>query len=394
MRDYQDDALKIAYYKQEIIKEMSRLGMAPNQLGIKQRLEEIDEKVAIFRYASNDKGEKIDVAALKTAFTAIAMDLSILYKAIVTYRRNELLQLSEYVDTRLSALEQTATQYETALSNDLACTSLGKAIYVQTSNYQWTYNNGIFKLPMPDIATLENKKLCFLLGATDNVKGNTLLKFTMKDIKYVCSPFDISTKTIATPTADNLTEYTFTRNNDLTAGSLLLLNCDKLTVLPEKKYTILAGKGKLLQTTATTKNIASCNMHETIASDNVSTFTFTVYKGTFLRIDTTAEPDWSNINVNAEVKSNTIQQVKLKMPKGSAWKVTTDGTVYAYCEDGVVTNKKLYYPGNEAGSITDFLVLEKETDKKITISNVSVEITADTAVFPSISYIAIKEASV
>ncbi len=159
MRDYQDDALKIAYYKQEIIKEMSRLGMAPNQLGIKQRLEEIDEKIAIFRYASNDKGEKVDVAALKTAFTAIAMDLSILYKAIVTYRRNELLQFSEYVDTRLSALEQTATQYETALSNDLACTSLGKAIYVQTSNYQWTYNNGIFKLPMPDIATLENKKL-------------------------------------------------------------------------------------------------------------------------------------------------------------------------------------------------------------------------------------------
>lgn len=394
MRDYQEDALKIAYYKKEIIKEMARLGMAPNQLGIKQRLDEIDEKIAIFRYASNDKGEKVDIAALKTAFAAIAMDLSILYKAIITYRRNELLQLSEYVSTRIAALEQTATQYETALSNDLACTSLGKAIYVQTSNYNWTYNNGIFDLPLSDITTLENKKLCFLLGATDEVKENTLLKFTMNGTEYACKPFDVSAKTVATPVADNLTEYTFTRSGDLAAGSLLLLNCGGLTADAEKKYTILAGKGKLLQANSTSKETISCNMHETISSDNASTFTFTIYKGTFMRIDTTAEPSWSNIDVNTEIKTGTVQQVKLKMPKGSAWQVTTDGTVYAYCEDGIVTNGNLYYPSSEAGSISDFLILEKEADKEIILSDISLQISADTAVFPAISYIAIKEASV
>ena len=393
MRDYQEDAMKIAYYKKEIIKEMARLGMAPNQLGIKQRLEEIDEKIAIFRYTSSDKGKKVDVAVLKTAFSAIVTDLTFLYKAIVNYRRNELTQLNEYIETRLTALEQTATQYETALSNDLAVTSLGTAIYVRTGNYNWTYDNGIFNLPLPEIKTLENKKLCFLLGTADNVKENTLLKFTMNGTAYSCLPFDIAAKAIATPAADNLAEYSFTRSEELAAGSMLLLNCEGLTADASKNYTVLGGKGKIKTVTAFSKSISSCNMHETITADNASTFTFTIYKGSFLRIDTTAEPDWSNINVNTEIKPDTIQQVKLKMPKGSAWQLVSDGTIYACCEAGIVTNNRLYYPGDEADSQTDFLVLEKAADKEIILSDVSVEITANTAVFPVLSYIAVKEAS-
>ena len=392
MGRYQEDALKLEYYKTEMIKEMARLGMSPNQLGITQRLAFIDEKLSVYRYSANKSGQQIDTKALKSAFNAIAMDLVVLYQAIINYRRSELKELKEFVEAKLSSMEKAADQYEVALSNDLACSALGKAIYIQTSNYNWSYRNGLFTLLLPNIKTSQNKALYFFLGAEEETRENALLSFTMDEESYAAMPFGDATRAVKTTKADNTKTYNFTKNTELSSGSILI-NCDGLAVDKDKRYTILAGKNYCLQDVGLTQQEIHCNMHESIPSDVNSEFSFTVYGGTYLRIDTSAAPIWSNLDTNKEVAIKKLQEVKFSMPLNSAWQIMSDGTVYAYSSTGVIEENKLYCPSSKAGNMTDFLVLEKEEDKVITLSDIKVTIASGTAEFPLINYIAIKEAA-
>lgn len=389
--EFDTEIEKIKYYKEKISQELVKTGIHVDNDAINKRLEAINTSLAIFQYKDIEEKSAFDIDKFNTDFECIYADLEILYKLVYKYCINEYEKIKAYAENHLTNLEATARKYETRTKFETGSTSLGETIFFQTSGFDKDTENEVTKVDLGSIDVAPATRVACLIDA-DNVNDKQVI-FNIGG--QTCLPYSFNHDYVTIPGERKKNIYNYTVSDNIKATAMRVMNIDSFTPSQNNTYEIFAGENMI-------KNISGNNIEIVDLSSKVSIscyaestgktgkVTFYIKNGSYAKFDFAYKPAYTNFSGTYVDNLDDVAFFEIDYSNITVFSLTTDGTIYADKETGIIKDNFLYYP-NVLENVTKYNVVEY-VDEKTTTINISVSINGqDTENGPVINMIALKQ---
>ena len=124
--DYLDVEQKINYHKEQIIKEFIKKGIYPNNELIANKLNDINNYLALFKNYNIPEGTFFDTAKLNEQVKLIYNDFIILYDILYKLQQKEYYNLQCYINSYINEFYSIVKLYKDKSDYDTHHTSLDK----------------------------------------------------------------------------------------------------------------------------------------------------------------------------------------------------------------------------------------------------------------------------
>lgn len=354
---YADQKKKIEYYSSRIIQDFARKGIYPDDRRISSQIANINTMSSILQYIEVGRNESFDTSKFNEDMLRIWQDLKILYELAyeITVKDYEELQL--WCETYLSELQNMASTYRYKTSLELNSTYLGTTIFHQSSGFNVINNNGTVKINLGSIKTEEQAKLACIFNCDEVQQRNVI--FTFKDQEGLlsnCSPYDYNHDFFLVPGQLKKNTYNVTLSGENVRTSFVCTPSSldgKLSY--NNKYKLYGGEGYVsfnYLSKVYTKKVPGIPVELT----NGGIAVFYILDGTYATFEFSTTPRSKNFEGLKISDMKHCHKVVIEHDSYLSFDFATDGTIYATCQDGRITDGELIYPA--ADKISDILIEE------------------------------------
>ena len=385
---YRDAALKINYYKTQIMQELTKRGIYPDDITVQSRVNNIDDRLAVFQYMESQPGTEFDTEKFNTDMERVGQDLKFLYQLVYTMAIKEYVQLKSYVDCHLSELEDLAKKYSYKTKLEIGSTALGKTILYQANGYNLKLQDTWATVSLGSVTVNKGSHLACIFDADNILPENVIFSFDGSN----CSPYSYNRDFFKVPGEAK----SIARSYDLPEGSLITsafpINIIDFKPTANSQYVIFGGKDKISYNDGTNEvqyvNKQQGNPCTLRSSGRIE---FYVYGGSFISFDFSKQPIGKNFSDTSINNLKKRHKIVIECDADFSFDFVTDGQIYAVRQDGIIKNNKLYFPS--AVQLYDFFVEEFLPGETLTYKNVTVTISGIGSEAVDINAIAIKELS-
>lgn len=389
---YADQKKKIEYYSSRIIQDFARKGIYPDDRRISEQISNINTMSSILQYIEVGRNELFDTDKFNEDMLRIWQDLKILYELAyeITVKDYEELQL--WCETHLSELQNMASTYRYKTSLELNTTYLGTTIFYQSSGFNVTNSNGTVKINLGTVETEEQAKLACIFNCDEIQRQNVIFMFKDQNgLISNCSPYDYNHDFFSVPGQLNKNTYNVTLSGENVRTSFICTPeslSGKLSY--SHKYKLYGGEGYISFNyfskvyTKKTPGIPAELTDGGIA-------TFYILNGTYANFEFSTIPKSKSFEGLTISDMKHCHKVVIEHDDYLNFDFTTDGIIYATCQEGRITDGELIYPA--ADKISDIFIEEYSVGDKVKY-DVSVLISpVRSGNVPVINAIAIKQLS-
>lgn len=385
---YRDAVFKVDFYKAQIMQELTKRGVYPDQITVQNRVNSIDDRVAVFRYLQAKAGSEFDTEKFNQDMALIWQDLYFLYKLVYELTVKEYVNLKAYADSHLAELEDMARKYHYKTQLEIGSTSLGKTIFFQASGYNTKYKQDTAVVSLGPISANKGSRLACILDANNVSADKVVFSFDGQN----CSPHGYNKDFFTVPGEAKTTTYNYSLPANQLINSAFQLNIAGFTPKVKSQYIVFGGKDTVaVYDTSRILTLVTKTQGSPCVIAKPGRVEFYVSGGSFINFDFAKQPLSKNFTGTTITNLKKRHRIVLECDKDFTFNFVTDGQVYAVKENGVIKDSKLYYP--TAVQLHDFLIEEflpgeivKYNDVKVTIIGIGTDPV-------SINTVAIKELS-
>lgn len=389
---YADQKKKIEYYKARIIQDFARKGIYPDDSRISSQISNINTMSSILQYIDVGRNESFDADKFNEDMLRIWQDLKILYELAyeITVKDYEELQL--WCETYLSELQNMASTYRYKTSLELNSTYLGTTIFYQSSGFDITNNNGTVKINLGTVVTEEQAKLACIFNCDDVRQRDVIFMFEDQNgLISNCSPYDYNHDFLSVPGQLNKNTYSVTLSGENVRTSFICTPeslSGKLSY--NNKYKLYGGEG-YIAFNYISKVYAQKIPGVPAELTEGGMATFYILNGTYATFEFSATPRSKNFEGLKISNMKHCHKIVIEHDSYLSFDFVTDGTIFATCQDGRITDGELMYPA--ADKINDIFIEEYSVGDKVAY-NVSVLVSpVRNGNVPVINAVAIKQLS-
>lgn len=385
---YRDAVLKVDFYKAQIMQELTKRGVYPDEITVQSHVNSIDDRVAVFSYLQAKAGSEFDTEKFNQDMALIWQDLYFLYKLVYELTVKEYVNLKAYADSHLAELEDMARKYYYKTQLEIGSTSLGKTIFFQASGYNTKYKQDTAVVSLGSISANKGSRLACILDANNVSADKVVFSFDGQN----CSPYSYNKDLFYIPGETKTTTYDYSFPANQLINSAFQLNIAGFTPKVKSQYIVFGGKDTVaVYDTSRILTLVTKTQGSPFVIAKPGRVEFYVYGGSFINFDFAKQPLSKNFTGTTITNLKKHHRIVLECDKDFTFNFVTDGQVYAVKENGVIKDSKLYYP--TAVQLHDFLVEEFLPGEIVKYNDVKVTIVGIGADPVSINTVAIKELS-
>lgn len=386
---YTDEIYKINYYKQRIIESLSRSGIFPSDILIKERLDNINTALAIFQYTKNKEGAAFDTEKFNEDFRQIYDDLLILYKLAYQICIDDFEKIKSFTETHLLELEELARSYEYKTKLEIDSTSLGETIFFQANGFKIKQENGIATIDLGTIDANNGSKLACIFDCDTVNDEQVVFSFDGNN----CTPYSYNKDFLRVPGEIFMKKYEYTIPDGAINNNAIEMFVDNFIPDNQNKYIIYGGSNTISTILGTSRTFYNKVEGVPVKVFGGGRIVFYVLGGTSISFDFSSQPIRTNFSGTRIDNLKKHHKIVIEYYGDFTFDYYTDGKVYGSRETGIIKDNKLYYPN--ADSLADFLIEEYKKGNATTFKDVTVTVSDLFTGDPiKINTIAIKELSV
>lgn len=365
---YQDIELKINYHREKIIQSFIKKGIYPDNRIIQARLNSIEMRSSIFKSPQIKEGSNFNVAEMNDCIKNIYEDLSILYNLLYKITVLEYKKLSNYINSHLKELNDTAIMYLKRAELESYTTAIGESIFFQEKEFDIELSDTNTIISLGEIEIEDTSKLACIANINNIEHSNAVFKFNNIDNSDVllCNSYSYNHDTLLIPGEQQIKEYSYEIQDSQKINGLLELNIYPKST--DGSFLTLAGKGKILYKKADEDGEI---IEETPVAINALSFSghsyidFFVVGGSSISFRFNQKPISANFNYSESTIENLdyIHHFFIECDDNFSFDFELDkGSVYAYKENMIINQNAFYYSGQI--ELNDFLVVQYLPGKK------------------------------
>lgn len=396
MEIYKDMLAKAKIYKKQIINDFTKRGYFPSNEDIKNKLEQIETRTALCEAYLSKPGTLFNTKEFNYMFEMIYKDLSLLYEILQDILLNEYNQLKVYVEAHLNELESKAELFQKRLDEEMAATSLGKLLFIQTNNWKIETNDTISIVDLGNITLNQASKIA-LFADINNVESSTvsfkLICDSDKTKSFDALPYNYNNDTYIVPGTRKINETDLSLDGRIIVNDTMKINT---AVDINNDYKILGGKDKMMVTYSNGQELVTdfATQLNAFTATQDCTIEFYCHHNPTIQYNMNKKPNHCNFSIAdgyIHIDTDDIKKVYLNVSKGfTCYFVVDDGDIYASCEDGIVlSNEQISYNGN--WDLRDFKLIEYVNNENKTDYNIKVFINSDKDIIADINTVCIKQ---
>lgn len=359
---YQDIELKINYHREKIIQSFIKKGIYPDNRMIQARLNSIEMRSSIFKNPNIKEGSGFDVTEMNNCIKNIYEDLNILYNLLYKITILEYGKLSNYINSHLKELNDTATMYLKRAELESYTTAIGESIFFQEKEFDVELSDTNSIINLGEVEIEDASKIACIANINNVDHGNIVFKFnntTDTDV-LLCNSYSYNHDTLLIPGEQQIKEYNYEIQDAQKINGLLELNISPES--NEGRFLTLAGRGKILYKKADEDGEI---IEETPVAINALNFSghsyidFFVVGGSSISFKFNKKPISANFNYGESTIENLdyIHHFFIECDDNFSFDFELDkGNVYAYKENTIANQDTFYYSGQV--ELNDFLVLQ------------------------------------
>ena len=373
---YKDMLLKLEYHRKYIINAFIKKGYFPNTEEINNKLEQIDNRLALFKSYKFIPGEKFNTKQINHMFNMLYKDIVFLYKILEDIQINELNKMLLDIEAKMINLESLATHYKKRANEEINSTALGKTIIFKTDSWNIDVNDEYVSIDIGEIELTQGTEIACFANINNTDKKNIVFNFKASNSKYdfTALPYNYNNDTYIVPGTIEVKDTDLTLNEEFNINSEIRIPYETNIA---NDYKILGGKGKMVITNKET-NVVSIEDIPTFEKPFVATsncfISFYVEGEETIEYNFNKKPFHSNFSIqNGYINiTNDIQKIFLDVEKDFTCYFTFNDKCieWATLEEAIVYNKYLIYNGMLL--VRDFKIKEyikdKTTSYNVTIS--------------------------
>lgn len=388
MATYKDVLLKTSYYKEQVVKELIKTGMYPDDRTIQDRVQRIDKFISIFNHSTVKSGSLFNTEDFKKVLHYIYQDLEFLYKLLHEGAVREYEYTKSYVDAHLKELEDLAKRYRLRSKLEIDSTSLGETILFQNSGFSVFHRDNSTYIDLGIVEPREGSTLALLFDANNIKAEEVLLGLEDEDGVYYTAPYNYMQDIFKVPGSSQTASYDFEIEKDQIISSAFEVADEGLIPNASNQYLIFGGADQVMYRGNVKRVPVEKSDSNTFYVREEGFIEFYIYKGTYANFNFTRQPEGKNFKGNSIEDMKTYHHVAIKSEGEFAFSVATDGEVFAVMKKGVVKSGKLFYP--EKADVHSFLIEEVMPGEKKQY-NAFLKVINNSAEPESINSVAIKE---
>lgn len=389
---YADQQKKISYYYSRIIQDLAQKGIYPDNDRIQKQISNIDSMLGIFQYTNVGRSEEFDTKKFNEDMLRIWQDLKILYELALEITVKDYEELQIWCETYLTELQNMAKRYRYKTSTEMEQTYLGTTILHQSSGFDINNNNGVVTINLGDISVEAGAKLFCIFEAENVSSQNIIFRLIDKDNDILsCSPYNYNHDFITVPGTLNKNTYSVSLNG-MNVRTSFFCTPESLSgkLSYNNKYKLYGGKD-FMSFNYVNKLYAKKVVGVPVDMPEGGIVTFFILDSTYVNFEFSTEPKHKNFDGTVISEPLRCQKIVIEHDSNISFDFVTDGTIYATCVDGIITNGELVYP--TADQVDDIMIEEYCLGNNVTY-NISVKITnISGGNVPIIQNIAIKQLS-
>lgn len=363
MSNYKDVEKKLEYYKKQVLHDLIKKGIYPDNELIESRLNSYNTHLAIFKNYNAVSGNLFNANEYNERLNLIYTDLKILYELLYELTVIEYNKLQNFINSHLSELNSIVKTYNKRAEYENSTTSLGKTLLFQNNSFfienkDSTTILSLGELEIPDAAVLA------CIANINNVKAeDVVFKFKKAGTEQWlnASPYNYNNEVIQMPgQRKNLTyEYNLQDNQVITGPLLIDIDAD---INIKNDYTILGGKNRIFVNYKDKDGFIVEDKPLTVDSlvfNQKAYINFYVVDGNSISFRFNKKPIATNFPIDTQRVEglNYIHHFFIECDENFSFQFEIDkGQIYAIKETGVISDNKLYYTGSE--KIKDFKIIE------------------------------------
>lgn len=363
---FTDVAKKLAYHKQEILKEFVQTGIYPDNALIESRLNSIDKHLAIFKHYNVVPGQRFNTDEYNNSLKLIYEDLRILYEILYQFQVEEYYKQQNFINSYINELNSVVDTYKKRADFENSSTTFGQTLLFQNNNFIINNENSTTIIELNSIKADNASELICLANINNVDPDNLLFVFTDNETNksYQISPYNYSGETLTMPGKKSITNYNIEMAEDQKITGPVILNTDSI-INPKNKYTVLGGKNKMFLNYKDKNSFEIQDIPTSLGSylfTDTTYINFYVVDGNSVTFKFNKKPIATNFQIEEQRISNLkpIHHFFIECDKDFSFEVELDkGNIYAVKENGIINNNKLYYTGTNL--IRDFNVIEESS---------------------------------
>lgn len=388
---------KLCFYREEVIKQLLRDGVFPDDELIYKKLSEIDTRMSLFKKYTFMPGTELNVVELNYTLEMIFKDLEILYEIAIELHNNDFTKLNSYVESHLNYLEATVDKYEKRAKEETNSTTLGKTIFFESNKFNVETLDDSVIIDLGNINLLKGTKIACFANVNNAEAADIKFEFDNleKELSFETLAYNHNQETTLVPGELNLKTRDLELNKDFIVKDNIKLDFrEDLNINSE--YLLMGGKDYVH-----IKNLETLEEHiipmptfnMPIQLDYPAHITFYIVDGEDFEYMFNTRPVHTNFSLSNQaikVRSD-VHHVFINSPKDFTFGINLNkGNSYAVKENGIIKDNSLYYYGNS--NVNSIQVREYIKDEVVSY-NAKTIITTDAVGHIDVDCIYIKELS-
>lgn len=366
MSDYKDVEKKLEYYKQQVLQDLVKKGIYPDDELIKSRLNSYDTHLAIFKNYNVVTGKLFNANEYNERLKLIYTDLQFLYELLYEITVIEYNKLQNFINSHLAELNSVVKTYNKRAEYENNTTSLGKTLLFQNNSFSIENKDSttilnLDNLDIPNAATLA------CMANINNVKAeDVIFKFRQVGTEQWinASPYNYNNETITMPGERKKTIYEYNLQENQVINGPLLIDIDS-DINIKNDYIILGGKNQMFVNYKDKNGFIVEDKPLTVDSlvfKQKAYINFYVVDGSSISFRFNKKPIATNFPIDTQRVEDLdyIHHFFIECDEDFSFQFEIDkGQVYAIKEIGMISDNKLYYTGSE--KVKDFKIIESAT---------------------------------
>lgn len=363
MSNYKDVEKKLEHYKKQILQELVRKGIYPDNELIESRLKAFDMHLALFKNYNVVEGKLFNANEYNERLKLIYMDLNFLYELLYELTVLEYNKLQNFINSHLSELNSIVETYNKRAEYENSTTTLGKTLLFQNNSFSIETKDSTTIINLDNLK-IPNAAVLACIANINNVKAEDIIfKFRKVGTEQWIntSPYNYNNDIITMPgeLKRNIYDYSLQENQVITGPLLIDI---KSNVNVKNNYTILGGKNNIFVNYKDQNGFIVEEKPLTVDSltfKNKAYINFYVLGGNSIAFKFNKKPIATNFPIDTQRVEglNYIHHFFIECDEDFSFQFELDkGQVYAIKETGLISNDKLYYTGSD--QIKDFTIIE------------------------------------
>lgn len=363
MSNYKDVEKKLEYYKQQILQELVKKGIYPDNELIESRLNSYDTHLAIFKNYNAVTGNLFNANEYNERLKLIYTDLNFLYELLYEITVIEYNKLQNFINSHLAELNSIVKTYNKRAEYENSTTSLGKTLLFQNNSFSIESKDSVTLLRLDNLE-ISNAAVLACIANINNVKAEDVI-FKFKQVgteQWIhASPYNYNNEVVVMPGERKKSIYEYNLQEGQVITGPLLLDIDS-EINIKNDYTIMGGKNKIFVNYKNDDGFIVEDKPLTVDSlvfNQKAYINFYIVDGNSISFRFNKKPLATNFPVDTQRVEdlNYIHHFFIECDEDFSFQFEIDkGQVYAIKETGVISDNKLYYTGSE--KINDFKIIE------------------------------------